>query len=101
MIYQATATDLDDPAGGITYGLFQVASKFSKDKFSVDPLNGRVTLKNSLDYEQLDEHVITIKASETASRGAYGRCISSYVHLNQLINQSSNQSINQSQHFLQ
>ena len=48
------------------YSLFQVANAYSRDKFSVNPNTGQVTLNNLLDYEQVDKHIVTIKAADKA-----------------------------------
>ena len=52
--------------------MFQVANKYSADKFAVNAVTGAVTLNNILDYEKLDTHVLTIKASDKASLPRFG-----------------------------
>ena len=40
--------------------------------FAINSVSGIVTLEKSLDYETLDKHVLTIKATETGTFKRYG-----------------------------
>lgn len=72
LIHQFVASDLDNPNSGIVYSISSYGDKNSEDKFAIDSANGKVTLVKPLDFETLDKHMLTIKATETDTRKAYG-----------------------------
>ena len=70
-MHQFSAYDLDQ-VGGIVYSIQSYGNENSVDMFAIDSVNGKVTLAKSLDYEVLDKHLLTIKATETDSYKRYG-----------------------------
>ena len=71
-MHQFTAYDLDKSLGGIVYGIHSYGNEYSTDMFAIDSVNGKVTLEKPLDFEILNRHVLTIKATETESYKRYG-----------------------------
>lgn len=63
-----TANDKDGGSNGeVTYTLLQPVDKRSENVFEVQK-TGAVVLKGKLDYEQLREHVLFIKAKDGGSQ---------------------------------
>ena len=71
-VHQFTAHDLDKAGGGIVYRIHSYGNEYSTDMFAINSVSGIVTLEKSLDYETLDKHVLTIKATETDTFKRYG-----------------------------
>ena len=80
-IYQFTAYDLDKAQSGIVYNIHSYGNEYSTDMFAIDSVSGKVTLEKSLNYEILDKHVLTIKATETESHKRYGMDLIAFLFL--------------------
>lgn len=64
IVYNFTAFDADTgPNGDVHYKILK-QSPF--ETFSVDPLTGTLTLKGSLDYEELNEYHVVLEATDQA-----------------------------------
>ena len=67
-ILRVTANDKDGGSNGqVTYSLLQPVDKRSEDIFEVKN-TGAVVLKGGLDFEQLREHILFIKAKDGGSQ---------------------------------
>ena len=71
-VHQFTAHDLDRPVSKVVYSIHSYGNEYSTDMFAINSVSGIVTLEKSLDYETLDKHVLTIKATETGTFKRYG-----------------------------
>lgn len=67
VVYNFSATDIDlGPNGEIHYNIVkQIPAE--PQIFSIDPLTGALTLVLSIDYEQLSEYILIIKASDQSA----------------------------------
>ena len=66
VVYTIKATDKDEEKT-VVYSEYQYANEKSKDVFKIDANTGKITLNKPLDYEILDEHVITYKAQDQST----------------------------------
>ncbi|XP_055296378.1 protein dachsous [Sitodiplosis mosellana] len=66
-LYNFTATDLDlGPNGNIQYELVQ-QMPWNRKTFSVDPLTGTLTQLLPIDYEDLNEYLLVVKATDQST----------------------------------
>lgn len=66
-LYNFTATDLDlGPNGNIQYELVQ-QMPWNRKTFSVDPLTGTLTQLLPIDYEDLSEYLLVVKATDQST----------------------------------
>lgn len=64
-VYNFSATDADSsPNGDIRYSLVKMIP--SDGKFSLDPLTGSLNLQSPLDFEEVTEYIIVIRATDQA-----------------------------------
>lgn len=67
-VVKVTATDKDASSNGeITYSLAQPVQDNSGKLFDVNPQFGGIKLKASLDREDIDQHVLYVKAQDNGS----------------------------------
>lgn len=66
MVYNFTAFDADTGSNGDVHYKILKQSPFETETFSVDPLTGTLTLKGSLDYEELNEYHVVVEATDQA-----------------------------------
>ncbi|XP_068182502.1 protocadherin alpha-8-like [Antennarius striatus] len=64
-VIQVNATDLDDGLNGeVIYSFSNSMNQNVLNLFNVNPSTGQVTIKSSIDYEEEDQYVIEIEASD-------------------------------------
>uniref|UniRef100_A0A8C5DMG8 Cadherin domain-containing protein n=1 Tax=Gouania willdenowi TaxID=441366 RepID=A0A8C5DMG8_GOUWI len=68
IIAQLSAVDPDEGINGeIKYSLSKTLARKVYDKFELDSLNGKITLKEPLDYEDSDMYRLDVQASDKGS----------------------------------
>uniref|UniRef100_A0A8C5DML6 Si:ch73-379j16.2 n=1 Tax=Gouania willdenowi TaxID=441366 RepID=A0A8C5DML6_GOUWI len=75
IIAQLSAVDPDEGTNGeIKYSLSKTLARKVYDKFELDSLNGKITLKEPLDYEDSDMYRLDVQASDKGSPPLTSRC---------------------------
>lgn len=66
VVYNFSAFDADSGSNGDIHYKILKQSPFDMETFSVDPLTGTLTLKGSIDYEELNEYHVVVEATDQA-----------------------------------
>ncbi|XP_042319255.1 protocadherin gamma-B5-like isoform X4 [Sceloporus undulatus] len=64
LVVQVKATDRDAGSNGqISYGFRNIPER-ARQKFNLDSQNGKITIKETLDFEETEKYVMTVEASD-------------------------------------
>lgn len=70
VVYNFTAFDADFGSNGDVHYKILKQSPFEMETFSIDPLTGTLTLKSSIDYEELNEYHVVVEATDQAQNSS-------------------------------
>ncbi|XP_067323819.1 protocadherin gamma-B1-like isoform X33 [Anolis sagrei] len=73
LVAQVKATDKDAGSNGeITYNFRNIPER-ARQKFSLDSKNGKVTIKEALDYEESDKYLVAVEARDGGGVAAHSK----------------------------